>query len=178
MAVDIFYFDGHNGITDAKNAWTGDAIAFNGNAALSSFAQGTGTGFASSGALVGAGTNASFSGTVSSVRARVCGGNSTVRGWGSWVDLSVPTGGWTAAKVSNLETRIYNHFNDATLTSRVRADITTASNAQTLGTTIAGYNSGNEANGAYVVLVQIEVSTEAAQPPNGANFLLFFLGGD
>ena len=42
-ALTTVYFDGSLGITDANNAWTDDANAFNGN--TTTFAAGGGTGF-------------------------------------------------------------------------------------------------------------------------------------
>ena len=176
-ALTTVYFDGSLGITDANNAWTNDADAFNGG--TTTFATGSGTGTPNGGALVGAGTSGSIgSGSIIlSVRARLYGGGITTRTWGPWITLTAPTGGWTSANIKSLETRIYNNLAPSFI-SRVKARITTAGNAENLGTVEAGTDSDNAAQGASVGRVEIEVSTEAAQPPNGANFLLFFLGGD
>ena len=171
------YFDGSISITDARNAWTNDANAFNGN--TTTFATAGGTQGPNSGALVGAGTSGSISSgsTILSVRARLYGGGLTTRSWGSWVTLAAPTGGWTPANVKSLETRMYNDLTPS-LTARIQAMITTAGNAENLGTVEAGTDSSNAPDGANVGRVEIEVSAEITPPSNGANFLLFFLGGD
>ena len=171
------YFDGSISITDARNAWTNDANAFNGN--TTTFATAGGTQGPKSGALVGAGTSGSISSgsTILSVRARLYGGGSTTRTWGSWVTLTAPTGGWTPANVKSLETRMYNDLTPS-LTARIQAMITTAGNAENLGTVEAGTDSSNAPDGANVGRVEIEVSAEITPSSNGANFLLFFLGGD
>ena len=176
-ALTTVYFDGSLGITDARNAWTNDANAFNGD--TTTFATAGGTQSPASGALVGAGTSGSISSgsTILSVRARLYGGGPTTRTWGSWVTLTAPTGGWTSANIKALEARIYTDLSPS-LTGMVKARITTAGNAENLGTVQAGTDSPNTPDGANVGRVEIEVSTETAQPPNGANFLLFFLGGD
>ena len=171
------YFDGSISITDAKNIWTNDANAFNGN--TTTFATAGGTQGVNSGALVGAGTSGSInSGSIIlSVRARLYGGGLATRAWGSWVTLTAPTGGWTSANIKSLETRLYNDLTPS-LDARVQAMITTAGNAENLGTAEAGADSSDGPNGAHVGRVEIEVSAEITPPANGANFLLFFLGGD
>ena len=171
------YFDGSISITDAKNVWANDANAFNGD--TTTFATAGGTQGVNSGALVGAGTSGSISSgsTILSVRARLYGGGLTTRSWGSWVTLTAPTGGWTPANVKSLETRIYNDLTPS-LMARIKARITTAGNAENLGTVEAGTDSSDAPGGAHVGRVEIEVSAEITPPPNGANFLLFFLGGD
>ena len=176
-ALTTLYFDGSISVTDANNAWTNDANAFNGN--TTTFATAGGTQGVNSGALVGAGTSGSISSgsTILSVRARLYGGGFTTRTWGSWVTLTAPTGGWTSANIKSLETRIYNDLTPS-LTARLKARITTAGNAENLGTVEAGTDSSDGPDGASVGRVEIEVSAEIAPPSNGANFLLFFLGGD
>lgn len=176
-ALTTVYFDGSISVTDPRNAWTNDANAFNGD--TTTFATAGGTQGPNSGALVGAGTSWSIgSGSIIlSVRARLYGGGLTTRTWGPWVTLTTPTGGWTSANIKSLETRIYTDLTPS-LAGRAKARITTAGNAENLGTVEAGTDSSDGPNGSNVGRVEIEVSTEAAQPPNGANFLLFFLGGD
>ena len=176
-ALTTLYFDGSISVTDANNAWTNDANAFNGD--TTTFATAGGTQSPTSGALVGAGTSGSISSgsTILSVRARLYGGGFTTRTWGSWVTLTAPTGGWTSANIKSLETRIYNDLTPS-LTARLKARITTAGNAENLGTVEAGTDSSDGPDGASVGRVEIEVSAEIAPPSNGANFLLFFLGGD
>lgn len=161
-ALTTVYFDGSLGITDANNAWTNDANAFNGDTIA--FATAGGTQSPTSGALVGAGTSGSISSgsTILSVRARLYGGNPTTRTWGSWVTLTAPTGGWTSANIKSLETRIYNDLTPS-WTARVKARITTAGNAENLGTVEAGTDSASAADGANVGRVEIEVSTDTGQ---------------
>lgn len=161
-ALTTVYFDGSISVTDANNAWTNDANAFNGN--TTTFATGSGTGNPTGGALVGAGTSGSIgSGSIIlSVRARLYGGGITTRTWGPWITLTAPTGGWTSANIKSLETRIYNYLAPS-WTSRVKAMITTAGNAENLGTVEAGTDSDNAAEGASVGRVEIEVSTDTGE---------------
>ena len=161
-ALTTVYFDGSISVTDANNAWTNDANAFNGN--TTTFATAGGTQSPTSGALVGAGTSGSISSgsTILSVRARLYGGSPTTRTWGSWVTLTAPTGGWTSANIKSLETRIYGDLTPS-LTTRVKARITTAGNAENLGTVEAGTDSSNTPDGGNVGRVEIEVSTDTGQ---------------
>lgn len=153
------YFDGSISITDANTAWTNDANAFNGN--TTTFATAGGTQSPTSGALVGAGTSGSIGSgsTILSVRARLYGGGLTTRTWGPWVTLTAPTGGWTSANIKSLEARIYSDLTPSWAT-RVKARITTAGNAENLGTVEAGTDSDNTPDGANVGRVEIEVSTD------------------
>lgn len=132
-----YYFDASDAaISDPGANWTGDASAFDGfpwTIASPTNAEGS----TSSNFLHGQGTNAPASGgTISYVRARLYGeyngsesqgtgtiytdglgeslgvvqvdaGAGSFTGYGSWTTLSTPTGGWTWAKIQNLEVKLY-----------------------------------------------------------------------
>lgn len=130
MAVNTYYFDASDGgPTDPNSVWTDDAKAFNGNTTDYATTQTVGT--SSVNYLMAEGTNATpLTEVIQNVRARVYGestGATAVNafiytdslaeflgeaftsgsaGYGSYVTLAVPSGGWTWAKVQALETRI------------------------------------------------------------------------
>lgn len=159
MAVTTYYVNANIGTLDAQNAWVNDANAFDGS--TTTVASMGGTSSSSSGALVGRGTTAPTSGNaITQVRARIyAGGNTTgTRSWSSYVTLSTPTGGWDWTKVSQLESRAYNTF-DPGFNTYVYTDITTASNAQNLGTVQAANLSSGGADSGNLARVDIEVTT-------------------
>jgi len=130
----IYYYDGHNSITDNNAQWTSDSNAFDGNEA---FAANT-TSVGATNWLEGDGSTAPASGdTIINVETRVLqkfgspdasSGNelnwqvldagtglgtfsfSTIgstKAFTIWHDLAVPAGGWTWAKVQDSETRAW-----------------------------------------------------------------------
>ena len=142
-----FYFDGSDAAaTDPDANWSSDANAFDGN--IATFASGdistTTTGF-----LKSEGTSAPTSGlSIISVKARVYGivtsNNLTASiytdglgellgepvnasggggGWGSYVTLTTPSGGWTWAKVAALEVKIWVESSGVEQVSRVEVEV-------------------------------------------------------
>lgn len=120
-----YYFDGSDGaIVDNIGVWTDDANAFDGSTATSASTNNrTATAW-----LKGEGTNSPTTGTeITQVRARIYAddtnatmnavvytdgqaqslgnpsGPSEISGWGDYITLSTPTGGWTWQVVSDLE---------------------------------------------------------------------------
>ena len=97
-----YYFDASDaGPTDASAVWTDDAQAFNGvftNAAST----------AGAGDLIGTGTTAPASGAdILGVRARFYGASGDPN---DWVLLTIPSGGWTWAKVQALHVQYESHI--------------------------------------------------------------------
>ena len=123
--TDTFTFDASDaGPTDNEATWTNDANAFDGDS--STTATTTTNGTETTDELRGAGTNAPASGgTISGVEARIYTGTVGTQNWrvytdaeaesllntsttsddtwSAWSALSVPSGGWTWAKVQALE---------------------------------------------------------------------------
>jgi len=131
--MSTYYFDGSDAaVTDPNAVWTNEANAFDGSTATeASVATGGST---SSNYMFAEGTNAPSTGTsINLVKARIFGDgdasaatlvaaiytdglgellgspsvNSASNAWGSYTDLSTPTGGWTWAKVQALEVKAY-----------------------------------------------------------------------
>ena len=130
--VDSYYFDASDaGPTDEGTVWTGDANAFDGDTATSATTSTVGS--ASTNRLLAEGTNApATGGTILDVERRVFGSSSDGTGdmwvrvytdgegellwntsllnlssagaWNPWASLTVPSGGWTWAKIQALET--------------------------------------------------------------------------
>jgi hypothetical protein len=148
MAVSTYYFNASDaGPTDPGGVWTSDANAFDGN--TGTFASTTTGGSTSSNYLMGEGTNAPTSGnTITQVRARIRAStadpetvsaaiytdglgellgtptrSNVVQGYGSYVILSTPSGGWTWQKINDLETKIYLS-NTSTFVSIVEIEVT------------------------------------------------------
>lgn len=148
--VNSYYFDVSDaGPTDPNSVFTNDANAFDGSIGTVAIASASGS--TSSNYLLGEGTNApSSGGGIMQVRARVnvagAGGDcfaaiytdglgellgtpsetggGDFNGWGSYVTLSVPTGGWTWAKVQALETKIYFTTPSSNQVSKVEIEVT------------------------------------------------------
>jgi hypothetical protein len=135
-AVATYYLDASDAaISDPNSVWSNDANAFNGNTTDSASTATTGSTL--SNFLLGEGTNAPTSGgTITQVRARVYAlnggdtpgttsaviysnglgellgtatriGSLGVAGYGNYITLNTPSGGWTWQKVNDLETKIY-----------------------------------------------------------------------
>lgn len=102
MSVATFYFDASiSGPTDPGGAWTNDANVFDG--VESNDAVNTTDGDKGLNYLEGKGTNATGSGVVTQVRARILSSGSD----GDYIILDEHSGGWTWEKLSKLETRIW-----------------------------------------------------------------------
>ena len=174
MAVDVFYFDGHNGITNTNDEWTNPSNAADGSLSTSAYAYKVGG--VMENVLIIAGTVKESAPQVSdesiiSVKARIYGSaqgasgdvgasiydganylaaamkNGTTAGWGPYVTLPVPSGGWTVSKLNNLSARCF---------SMGGSDIP-----------------------AYVYRVELLVTAYELPPLlSTGNFLPFFLGGD
>lgn len=102
MTVTTFYFDGSDmSATDMDGAWNNEANSDDGNSGT--YAVNTTpiafTGEPSNYAIVIFGTNASGSDSVLSVRARIHNGT----GWGDYVAVSSPSGGWDWSKLAELK---------------------------------------------------------------------------
>lgn len=130
-SFNTYYFDGSDAaVTDPNSVWTGDSNAFNGS--TSDYANTSSSGSTSSNYLLAGGTNAPANGgTITRVQARIyaqtaVAGTVTAAiyqydlyqvlgyatktgavGWGSYVTLSKPTGGWTWEYLQSLQTKIY-----------------------------------------------------------------------
>jgi hypothetical protein len=143
-----YYFDASDAIaSDPNSAWTNDGNAFDGSTATT--AQTSSHSSVSSNFLMAEGTNAPASGSeITNVKMRIYGsGNSlgdtakataytdglieslgeatqTGTGYGSYVTLSVPTGGWTWGKVQSLEVKIYATIADTNVdVSKVELEV-------------------------------------------------------
>lgn len=144
--ANTYYFDASDaGATDPNSVWTNDANAFDGNTATSATVSVSGS--TSSNYLKAEGTNApSSGGNITQVRARVNDNSgsdiaeATIytdglaeslgspqspfgTGWGSYVVLSTPSGGWTWVKVAALEVKIYS-ISGAGGVTRVEVEVT------------------------------------------------------
>ena len=128
--MSTFYFDGHSAVSDPNTVWSTDSNAFDGN---TSTAATCGTaGSVSTNFLLGEGTNATGSGAIFRVDARVFStvsgekntnaaiytdglgellGTATrsnaASGWGSYVTLTAPASGWTWLALAELEVKLY-----------------------------------------------------------------------
>ena len=128
-----YYFDASDAApTDPDSAWTNDANVFDIDESTAAEAS-AGAGSVSTRFLLAEGTNAPDNGlTIFRVKARVYGSGLTSPtvdaaiytdglgellgtaqhnndpGWGSYITLSTPTGGWTWVKVQALEVKLYN----------------------------------------------------------------------
>jgi hypothetical protein len=152
-----YYLDASDAsVTDPNAVWTNDANAFDGNTATTAFT--TTVGSVSTNYLYGQGTDAPSTGdTIAYVRARMhgqapdgfSGGSAAIytdtlggllgtltglptasAGYTSFITLSVPTGGWTWAKVAALEAKLYSGSSvNQTAISRVEFEVNTVSTA-------------------------------------------------
>jgi len=130
-----FYFDGHSGISDPDAVWTNDANAFDSDNI--SIASASALGSTSSNFLLGQGTTAPaagfpirlvqvrsysfsfdyivtiniYSAGLGELLGTVSVGGGT--GFGAYVDLAAPTGGWTWQKVQDLEAKAFATGNTA-----------------------------------------------------------------
>lgn len=124
-----YYFDGSDAAaTDPNGVWTNDSNAFDGDTAT--VAEAITNGDTVSNFLKAEGTNApSSGGVIAEVKARLYSTDAGAAlsanvytdglaqdlgvfsdlgvGWGGYVTLATPTGGWTWAKVQALEVKIY-----------------------------------------------------------------------
>lgn len=145
---DTYYFDASDaGPTDPDTQWSGDASAFDGSTSTSAT---TGTqGSTSSNYLMGEGTTApsSATDTIYRVWARIyqtaglsipvaaaiyTDGLGELLGtptaavsgaWGSYTELSAPTGGWTWQKLSDLEVKIYKNVGGGSTANAAKVEI-------------------------------------------------------
>jgi hypothetical protein len=123
--TDTYYFDASDaGPTDPDVSWTNDSNAFDGDETTTATTTTSGT--ETTDELSGEGTNApATGGTISSVEARIYTGTVGTQNWriytdaaaesllntsttaddtwSSWSTLTVPSGGWTWAKIQALE---------------------------------------------------------------------------
>ncbi len=167
-----YYFDASDAaISDPNSVWTNDANAFDGNTATDTKSSANGT--TASNFLLGEGTTAPTSGgSITQVRARIYTGsaigvanekatiytNSLAEslgevvgpiagtGYGSYLTLTTPTGGWTWAKVNNLEAKIYRAQSDASGGAfRVEVEVTYGDTAETPAIPLLDKTSGTDA---------------------------------
>lgn len=154
MAVDTYYFDGNDGITDTST-WSNDANAFDGNTGTVATSPAGVTSTKTSNYLKGAGTTAPTSGDpISQVRVRAYGdstsgsgsrffatvyssdesaeygttpawGGSLGNGWSGYTTLTEPGGGWTWSGLNTLVARVYGTSNSTTI-ARVEIEVTSA----------------------------------------------------
>ena len=140
-----FYFDASDAAaTDPQAVWTNDANAFEGSTATTASCATAGD--TSTNYLIGEGTNGyDLIGSILGVNARMNANGSLVtvsaavytdalgellgtatvsgtNGWGSWITLSTPSGGWTNAKIQALEVKMYVG-GDAGTVSRVEIEV-------------------------------------------------------
>jgi hypothetical protein len=95
-------------ILDPNGVWTDDANAFDGSTATAATIPYNTEGSTTSNYLYGKGTTAPSTGaSITQVRARLDDGT----GYGSYVTLSAPTGGWTWTKVQDLS--VYTYLRNA-----------------------------------------------------------------
>lgn len=128
MPVNTYYFDGSDGVQDPDNVWENEPNAYDGNESTYAEYGGLYVASESSYYLHIQGTNAPSSGNnITQVRARLKGFSSqgmqaiiytdglgqtlgttplTYSDWSSYTTLTTPTGGWTWAKVQDLEARL------------------------------------------------------------------------
>lgn len=101
MAVATYYFDGHTTVSDVDSNWSDESNFVDDSAVTSAYASLEGS--TSTNYLLVTGTTApSSGGEISQVRAKLMGSST------EWVVLDVPsTGGWTWAKLQELQTRVY-----------------------------------------------------------------------
>ncbi len=101
MAVATYYFDGHTTVSDVDSNWTDESNFIDDSAVTSAYALLEGS--TSTNYLLVTGTTApSSGGEILQVRAKLMGSST------EWVVLDVPsTGGWTWAKLQELQTRVY-----------------------------------------------------------------------
>lgn len=128
-----YFFDASDAaITDTQNAWINEANVVDADQAT----YGSTTDLTQSATnknLFAEGTNAPANGAIiRGVRARMrVGGNLTAVDWGGFVNLTVPTGGWTWAKIQALEVSV---FCPSGGDPQAQARIWTDGKAQELGT--------------------------------------------
>ena len=152
--VATYYFDGSDAAaTDPNSVWTNDADSFDGSTATSASVNTTGS--TASNFLLAEGTNSpTTGGAISQVRARIYAittssdTNPTMsaaiytnalgellgtplkagaEGWGNYLTLSTPSGGWTWQKINDLEVKIYRQAGILPLISnafRVEVEVT------------------------------------------------------
>lgn len=157
-----YYFDASDAaVTDPNSVWTNDANAFDDDPALSTFATTTTAGDTSTNYLLAEGTNApSRIGTIMAVKARIYIDDTVTNspGWGTYTTLSIPTGGWTWAKVEALEVKLYR--TSTADTCRANAAIYTNGLAELLGTPSID-RGGNAGATLKVYKIEIDVVTVA-----------------
>jgi len=153
MSVSVFYVDAHNGITDAQNVWANDANAFNGDITSSATTTTPGgatnnalTGLGTNADIV------KYTGPITQVRTRifgtppsssaflfgyVTGGPSALSGgvspfvtgtttasWGAWVNMNVPSGGWTWQKVKDIKGTFYSSAAGTAVAYQIQVEVT------------------------------------------------------
>ena len=138
IEIDIYDFDGSDvAVSDPNNDWNDDTKAYDGLDTTYTY-TGVGT---TTGGLIATGTNSpTTGGVISLVEVRLrAGSNITPANWGSYVTLTIPTGGWTWQKVSALQAIINVQSGNA---NEIYASI--KSGAQTLAsdTILANGDSG------------------------------------
>lgn len=158
--VDIYYIDASDlGPNDDDSVWTNEANAVDG--ATGTYATCNTPNFIAgepaASELRADGTNAPSSGdTITQVRIR----NHNGTGWGSYVTLSAPSGGWTWAKVQGLESFTEGESLSSTIVSFLYAD-------GDFGGTILGSCSVSTVSGEYrLSKIEIEVTSSAATGTN------------
>jgi len=150
--VNTYYFDeSDEGVTDPNNVWTNDANAFDSDATPSTYASTSTVGSVSSNYLKAEGTSAPSSATttITQVRARMYGRS----GWGSYLTLTAPTGGWDWGHVAALEIKCYSTSSE---TGNVSATVYTDG----LGESLGEISSNSALPGSRVYKIEIEVTSD------------------
>lgn len=160
MSVSTFYFDvSVSGPTDPGGVWINDANAFDGIEGNDANTDQDGS--KSSNYLEGKGTNASGSGSITQVRARIMSSGSD----GNYATLDTPAGGWTWDKLSKLETRVWDVGNPFAPTIYAGIYVEGDAGGTELGTP--------ERSGVLISILQIEVTyTEDDTPIVGVKYPL------
>jgi hypothetical protein len=146
-----YYFDGSDAAaTDPDVVWTNETNADDGSTATDATSITAGT--ATTNEIKIEGTNAPASGgNISLVKARIYGGHSGLQEWGAWQNLSIPSGGWTWAKIQALEVGIFG-TNGTVITE---AAIYTDGFGALLGTATVGANTDD------FLVSRVEISVES-----------------
>lgn len=160
VSIGNYYFDGSDGISDPNGYWgPNDADTFD-----ASYSTGANSATSSSntfGFLHGQGTTAPASNvaTITQVRVRMFaqGDQDNYANFSPWVTLTVPTGGWTWQKASDLETKITMTPGGVKGQTSGAATVYTDGLAQEIGTTY-WTATGGMSTGMYAWRVDLEVT--------------------